>query len=125
MKWLPQFLTWSKVPKQGRNQVRNQALSLDPGQKPGQKPGMLQMTRSKTRSKPAASFTARSQGFSKEKSKALHLQLQSAEAAFRHLSKIERKAFFVVMLSTAKVFRAGAVRKILKNYTLGAFVIFC
>ena len=43
----------------------------------------------------------------------------------KNLSKIERKAFFVVMLSTAKVFRAGAVRKILKNYTLGAFVIFC
>ena len=39
------------------------------------------------------------------------MQLQSAEAAFRHLSKIERKAVIVIRLSTARVSFASAVRK--------------
>ena len=37
---------------------------------------------------------------------------------YQNLSKIERKAFFVVMLSTAKVFHAGVVRKLLKTILL-------
>ena len=43
----------------------------------------------------------------------------SAEAAFRHLSKIERKAFVVARLNTARVICASVVRtKHFKVYPL-------
>ena len=43
------------------------------------------------------------------------MQLQSAEAAFRHLSKIERKAVIDVRLSIARVIFVSAVWKIIET----------